>query len=51
VGFEPFVGVAPRQYMNLFAMGERKRDGQVLEWKKSQALPTIMGSPASYMGN
>ncbi len=31
--FEPFVGIAPRQYMHLFAKTKRKqKDGKVIKW-------------------
>ncbi len=40
VTFESFVGVAPRQYMDFFVMGERKtREGDVAAPDKSMAVP------------
>jgi cytidine deaminase len=40
VSFESFVGVAPRQYMEVFVMGERKtKEGDVSAPNKSAALP------------
>jgi deoxycytidylate deaminase len=40
VSFESFVGVAPRQYMDFFVMGERKtKDGDVTIPNKSQVVP------------
>ncbi len=40
VSFQPFVGVAPRQYLNLFSMLDRKRaDGTVIAWDGSRAGP------------
>ena len=40
VSFESFVGVAPRQYMDFFVMGERKtKEGDVTVPSKSAALP------------
>lgn len=51
VCFEPFVGIAPRQYMNLFMMVERKKQGQVIKWVKDDALPRLSGSPPSYLRN
>lgn len=42
VQFEPFVGVAPRRYLDLFEAGRRKEeDGTVLELVPSEALPKI----------
>jgi cytidine deaminase len=40
VNFESFVGVAPRQYMSLFVMGERKtKTGDVVVVNKGEAEP------------
>ncbi len=40
VRFEPFVGVAPRLYMKLFEMVERKAsDGSVRRWNAARASP------------
>ncbi|HTW59778.1 MAG TPA: deaminase [Terriglobales bacterium] len=40
VSFESFVGVAPRQYMDCFIMGERKtKEGDVTVPNKSTAVP------------
>jgi cytidine deaminase len=42
VQFEPFVGVAPRRYLDLFEAGKRKEDdGTVVEPVPSEALPKI----------
>jgi deoxycytidylate deaminase len=44
VNFEPFVGVAPRQYLEIFEMEgiERKDDyGRRVEWSKHNAKPRI----------
>jgi len=51
VHFEPFVGVAPRMYMNLFAMTRRKRDGKVIQFDREQASPRYAGSPRAYIPN
>jgi deoxycytidylate deaminase len=51
VHFEPFVGVAPRKYMQLFSMLSRKKDGKVLAFDKSTAEPRLAGSPRSYLQN
>jgi deoxycytidylate deaminase len=40
VSFESFVGVAPRQYMDCFVMGERKtKEGDVMAPNKTSAIP------------
>lgn len=42
--FQPFVGVAPRLYMEVFGAGERKTgDGKVIEWTGSAAIPRWAG--------
>jgi deoxycytidylate deaminase len=51
VQFEPFVGVAPRKYMELFSMVQRKKDGRVLTFERSTAFPRLIGSPRSYLAS
>jgi cytidine deaminase len=51
VQFEPFVGVAPRMYMDLFSMLKRKRDGKVLVFDRKAATPRYQGSPRAYIQN
>ena len=52
VSFEPFVGVAPRQYMNLFTMLERKdKDGSVISMSRKTASPRCQNSVPTYMMN
>ena len=42
VQFEPFVGLAPRRYLDCFEMGERKdKRGNVVKWEPASALPRI----------
>jgi cytidine deaminase len=44
VRFEPFVGVAPRRYSDLFGLSGIKRkskDGDVLQWKGAETLPRL----------
>jgi deoxycytidylate deaminase len=42
VSFEPFVGIAPRRYMDLFEMVDRRaKDGQIIAWDKCRANPRI----------
>jgi cytidine deaminase len=50
VSFEPFVGVAPRQYMDLFAMVKRKdAEGKPVRWDPSKASPRIVASAEVYL--
>jgi deoxycytidylate deaminase len=51
VQFKPFCGVAPRQYLRLFSMGDsvRKVGGRVAEWQASTALPREMEDPRLYI--
>lgn len=51
VSFEPFVGIAPRRYMDLFEMGRRKEeDGTVTLWDKVKAFPRLAESfPLAYV--
>jgi cytidine deaminase len=44
VRFEPFVGVAPRRYSDLFGLSSSKRkqkDGSLLQWKRAGAVPRL----------
>lgn len=56
VRFEPFVGVAPRRYRELFAMSGIRKDasGRYREWDKSAAVPrlpeTLAGASARSAG-
>ena len=45
--FEPFVGIAPRRYMDLFEMrGKRKNpDGTLIDWNPLAAVPRV---PSDY---
>jgi deoxycytidylate deaminase len=51
--FKSFIGIAPRQFVNLFTIfGERKTsDGRRIEWNAARALPRIAGFPKSYINN
>lgn len=45
VSFEPFVGVAPRRYAELFTWPRRKNpDGTLLEWNSEDAKPRLADS-------
>lgn len=48
VPFEPFIGIAPRKYIDLFTMLRRKRDGKVLEFEKANAEQRYSASPSAY---
>ncbi len=56
VAFEPFVGVAPRRFRELFAMSGTRKDanGKYETWNKSKAVPrlpdTLAGSSARTAG-
>jgi len=51
VKFEPFVGVAPRQYMELFTMRERMVGGRILTFDPSKASPRSSGNSRVYLEN
>ena len=56
VRFEPFVGVGPRNFLNLFSIGigkgyeiPRKKDGQILKWDRKSARLRMEMNPYSYL--
>jgi cytidine deaminase len=53
VSFEPFVGVAPSRYNDLFAMADedsrKASDGTVIPWDRSAAQPRLLGLPRAYL--
>ncbi|HLK54317.1 MAG TPA: anti-phage dCTP deaminase [Candidatus Angelobacter sp.] len=49
IPFEPFVGIAPRRYVELFTALERKRDGKAIPFERKKAFPRLEGSPRSYI--
>ncbi len=51
VSFDPFVGVAPRRYSELFTMLEDRKtvDGSVVQWNPAHALPRLSESPWLYV--
>lgn len=51
VQFEPFVGIAPRQYMKLFSMGPRMSGGRILLFDPAKAEPGCKGNPRVYVEN
>lgn len=56
VRFKPFIGVGPRQFLNLFSMTmgpghelvRKSRDGSVAKWSETDAHPRVQMSPISY---
>ena len=60
VAFIPFVGVGPRQFVDLFSLTlssgapvkRKKPDSfEVNEWKRRSALPRVKTLPVSYQDN
>lgn len=51
VQFEPFVGVAPRQYMKLFPAAQRMSGGKILIFDPSNASPRYSGYARVYLEN
>lgn len=51
VKFEPFVGIAPRRYMDIFTpSGKRKnKDGKIVTWNKLKSLPRLGEGAPSYL--
>jgi cytidine deaminase len=50
--FTSFVGIAPRQYMNMFSAPERKNeDGDVVKWNPVAALPRFSTPTRVYVSN
>jgi cytidine deaminase len=44
VNFEPFVGIAPRQYLDIFDAGDTRKDkaGRPVDWRTSRKTPRLM---------
>lgn len=56
IPFEPFVGIGPRRYFDLFSVSlssgykiTRKMDGKIVKWEPSSAIPRIPMQPNSYL--
>lgn len=52
VCFEPFVGIAPRQYLNLFELGKIDRklaDGRIKQWSSFEADTRMAQPSAAYL--
>lgn len=50
VHFRPFVGVAPRRYLDFFRWGRRKTaEGKALKWARRDAAPRIRSMSIAYI--
>jgi cytidine deaminase len=50
IAFESFVGIAPRRYMDLFEMVERKKkDGSTVEYIPAEAMPRGANLETTYL--
>ena len=49
VPFDPFVGIAPRKYIELFTMVDRKDDkGKAINWDRTTEVPKSLAYPLSF---
>lgn len=52
VYFEPFIGIAPFRYRDMFEKSKRKREsGDIKEWQYEKPLPIIEISSTDYVGS
>ena len=52
VVFEPFTGISPRRYRDIFEKGKRKySNGEAMEWIEDKPLPRIEDRAAAYLSN
>ncbi len=50
--FEPFIGISPRRYRDIFEKGRRKdSEGNLVEWYEGEPLPRIEDRSAAYLSN
>lgn len=50
VRFEPFVGIAPERYSEIFSKGKRKtKTGRVADWSPATAKPTLIRTLPAYL--
>lgn len=56
VCFEPFVGIGPRRFLDLFSMNlsrgkktKREKDGKLIKWERGTASVRVPLSPISYI--
>jgi deoxycytidylate deaminase len=56
IPFEPFVGIGPRRFFDLFSMKlssgysikRKKQSGRLRPWKRSESIPRVQMLPTSY---
>lgn len=48
IRFEPFVGVAPQRFVDLFTAGRRKKDGRAVEFSPLEATPKFIDRPFAH---
>lgn len=53
IRFEPFVGIAPRQYLEIFEMAgpdsRKDNSGRIVDWPKAEHRPTVRRFMNTYM--
>ncbi len=50
--FDPFIGISPRRYRDIFEKKKRKgADGRSVEWYEKTPVPLIEDKSASYIEN
>jgi hypothetical protein len=50
--FEPFMGISPRRYRDIFEKRKRKdREGKTQEWYEGEPIPQIEDRNAAYLEN
>lgn len=50
--FQPFIGISPRRYRDIFEKKKRKdKEGKAQEWKEGIPYPSIEDRSASYVAN
>jgi hypothetical protein len=56
IPFEPFVGIGPRRFFDLFSMRlssgypvKRKIDGKTVSWRRESSSPRVQMLPTSYV--
>lgn len=56
IPFEPFVGIGPRRFFDLFSMRlssgspvKRKFDGKTVSWRRESSGPRVQMLPSSYV--
>ena len=48
IRFEPFVGVAPQRFVDLFTAGKRKEGGRAIEFVRLEATPKFIDRPFAH---